>query len=159
MAMAKSVKQQGPVRQNREEAAKAYVASNPKLSTTQGRTETFNTFKSEPSSRPSYIPSSTTVGGRSVTIVYDNRYGGYGYIDPLTNAWVNAMTINAIADAAIDYNMAMNGYRYQGDPFNRAPVVVHHSPMGMWGFFGLLIVLIAIVVVIAIAAKSSSNNY
>lgn len=156
MAMAKSVKQQGAVRQTRSDAAKAYVASNPKLATPEGKVSTFNSFKSEPSSRPSYIPQSTNVNGRPVNITYYSGYGGYGYMDPLTNTFVNAMMISAIADSAMDYNMAMSGYRYRGDPFN--PVVVHHSPMSFWGFLGLVVTLLFIVGIIAIFVRASSNE-
>lgn len=38
------------------------------------------TFAKEPATRPDYIPKSTTVGNTTVNVVYDTRYGGYGYM-------------------------------------------------------------------------------
>ncbi len=142
MAQAKSVKQQGPVAATREQGVNNYLKSNPKLSTVEGKTSQYNHFTSEPSSRPVYIPQTTYVGGRSVNISFNSGYGGYGYMDPLTNMWVNAMIIDSIANSAIDRDMAMNGYRYQGDGF--APVVVHRS-MSVWSFlFGIIVLLFVV---------------
>lgn len=34
---------------------------------------------SEPAARPSHIPQTTVVNSHTYTVVYDRRYGGYGY--------------------------------------------------------------------------------
>lgn len=38
------------------------------------------TFAKEPTTRPDYVPQSTKVDGTTVNVVYNTRYGGYGYM-------------------------------------------------------------------------------
>lgn len=38
-----------------------------------------NKFSSEPTTRPSYIPAATTVGGASVPVTFNPGLGAYGY--------------------------------------------------------------------------------
>lgn len=154
MAMAKSVKQKGPTYKSRDEGTKAYLASNPKLSTVEGKNSQFNSFKSEPSTRPSYIPQSTNVNGRPVNITYNQGYGGYGYMDPMTNVWMSAMAVGMVADMAINHNMAMSGYRYYGDPFTP----VRTSYMSFWGFLWSIIILMVVVGGIVFFFKSIKEN-
>ena len=45
-----------------------------------------STFSREPSTRPSYIPPTTTVDGRNYDVSFNPRYGGYGYMQ--NGSWV-----------------------------------------------------------------------
>lgn len=51
----------------------------------QAQTAYTNKFASEPSTRPSYIPSTISHGGANYTVVYHG--GCYGYYDP-TGLWI-----------------------------------------------------------------------
>jgi hypothetical protein len=99
-------------------------------------------FATEPSTRPSYIPPSTTLGGRSVNIVYSPVLGGYGYYHPSLGRWI---LYDALADAAIDQAMYSRGY-YWGAP----PVYVSHGP----SFIGFAFAILFILIVAAIGAKA-----
>jgi hypothetical protein len=106
-----------------------------------------STFAAEPSVRPSYIPSSSVIGGRNVNIVYNPALGGYGYIHPLLGTW---MLFDALSDAAIlDQAMYNRGYWWGG-----APVYVSHRPSFLGLAFGVLVLfLIASVVLRAVARR------
>lgn len=100
-----------------------------------------STFASEPATRPTWIPNSTLIGGRSVNIVYNPALGGYGYLDPLLGTWI---LYDAMRDAAMmDRLMAGNGY-YWGPP----PVYAAYDP----GFITVSIVLLVVVMLIAFRA-------
>jgi hypothetical protein len=101
-----------------------------------------STFAAEPSRRPSYIPASTTLGGRSVNIVYSPVLGGYGYYHPSLGRWI---LYDALADAAIDQVMYSRGY-YWGV----APVYVSHGP----SFTGIAFAILFLLIVAAIGAKA-----
>ena len=106
-----------------------------------------STFASEPSSRPSWIPDSTLVGGRSVNVVYSPLLGGYGYLDPVLGSW---MLYDAMRDAAMmDRLMAGNGY-YYGPP----PVYSGYDP----GFVNLALVLLFIIVMIAVVSNAARRR-
>jgi hypothetical protein len=94
-----------------------------------------STFASEPAARPSYIPASTNIGGRSVNIVYNQGLGGYGYFHPGLGTW---MLFDALSDAAtLDYAMSNRGYYWGG-----APVYVSHRPSFLGFAFAMLVLFI-----------------
>lgn len=66
-------------------------------------------YASKPATRPDHIPQSTSVGGRTYPIEYNQRYGGYGYMGP-SGSWV---MYDAMADAAmLSMLMSRNHYYY-----------------------------------------------
>lgn len=106
-----------------------------------------STFASEPSMRPSYIPASTFVGGRSVNIMYNPTLGGYGYFHPSLGTWI---LYDALADAAMSDNLMYNrGYYWGG-----APVFVSHGPR----FFGLAFAVLALFLIAAIAVGVAARR-
>ena len=101
-----------------------------------------STFASEPSMRPNYIPSSATIDGRNVNIVYSPALGGYGYYHPSLGRW---LLYDALADSVIDSTMYNRGYYWGG-----APVYVSHGP----SFIGLAFAILFLLIVAAIGAKA-----
>ncbi len=116
-------------------------------------------FAREPSSRPSYIPQTTMVGGRNVTIIYNSGYGGYGYMNPLTNAWI---MYDLWSDhVMMDRMMYNQGYYYGASPMGYGPPVVYHASSIVGSIIGgvvLLIVLIVFIVVIALIVAASRRR-
>ena len=95
-------------------------------------------FATRPAARPSYIPRTTVVNGRTVNVVYNAGFGGYGYMDPLLGRWV---MYSALTDAAmLGVLMSGQGY-YWGAP----PIYVTHGP----GFFTWAIILFIAFMVIS----------
>jgi hypothetical protein len=106
-----------------------------------------STFASEPAARPSYIPASTFVGGRSVNIMYNAGLGGYGYYHPTLGTW---LLYDALADAAMSDNLMYNrGYYWGG-----APVYVSHGPR----FFGLAFAVLVLFLIAAIAVGVAARR-
>ena len=110
-----------------------------------------NKFTSEPKSRPEYIPQSTSVGGKTVNITYNSGYGGYGYMHPLTGAW---MAYDVMSDMAM-MSMMMNrhGYTYVDGPGYAQPVVVgggyySNTGTGILTFFIVIVLFVAGLVLI-----------
>ncbi|HUZ18102.1 MAG TPA: hypothetical protein VMV68_06925 [Spirochaetia bacterium] len=68
-------------------------------------------FAAQPSARPTYIPATTTVGGRPVNIVYSPAYGGYGYMDPSLGHWV---FYNALANTVLMNSLMASNYYWWG---------------------------------------------
>ena len=112
-----------------------------------------SSFASEPVSRPTYIPSSTIVGGRSVNIVYDRGLGGYGYYNPGLGTW---LLYDALADSAMNDGIMYNrGYYWGG-----APVYMSHRPSFLGFAFGLLLLLLAVSVIArALSRRRGSRGY
>jgi hypothetical protein len=105
-----------------------------------------STFASEPPVRPSYIPSSTYVGGRNVSIVYNPSLGGYGYFHPGLGTW---MLFDALADAAVlDQAMSNRGYYWGG-----APVYLSHRPSFLGFALGVLVLFLLASIVIRVLAR------
>lgn len=101
-----------------------------------------STFAAEPRVRPSYIPSSAVIGGRSVNIVYSPSLGGYGYYHPGLGTW---MLYDALSDASmLDRAMYGRGYYWGG-----APVYVSHGP----GFLGLALTVLVLFLVAALVIR------
>ena len=133
-----NAKRTGTNYKTRDAAMKDYKAKNPDPK------KSFNTFKSEPTTRPSYIPQNHTLSdGRSVSINYNPTHGGYGYMDPITGAFVGAMMINSISNAAYASNMANSGYHYPGSPGYTPRSNTMFIVLGVFG----IIFMLAIVVV------------
>jgi hypothetical protein len=138
-----SARRNGTLFTSREEAAQSFRSSYAK--------DYGSTFASEPSVRPSYIPSATYVGGRSVNVVYSPALGGYGYLHPSLGTW---MLFDALADRAmLDGAMYNRGYYWGG-----APVYISHG-MNFMGFALFMLVLIVVVAAIARAARRRTERY
>jgi hypothetical protein len=106
-----------------------------------------STFASEPSARPSYIPSSTNVGGQNVNVVYNQGLGGYGYLHPTLGTWI---LFDALTDAAMaDSLMSSRGYYWGG-----APAYVSHG----WGFMGTAFAILFLLIAAAIIARMVSRR-
>ncbi len=66
-------------------------------------------YASKPATRPDHIPQTTSVGGKTYSIDYSRRYGGYGYMGP-GGSWI---MYDAMADAAmLSILMSRNNYYY-----------------------------------------------
>jgi hypothetical protein len=97
-----------------------------------------STYKTEPTTRPSHIPTTTTVGGSNVNISYNSQYGGYGYMHPSLGTW---MMYDMISDAAMmGVMMQRDGY-YVG----AQPAVIHHSSGG-----GNILIIVVFCTILAI---------
>lgn len=106
-----------------------------------------STFAAEPVARPTYIPASTFVGGRSVNIVYNPGLGGYGYLHPSLGTWI---MYDALADAAMSDNLMYNrGYYWGG-----APVYLSQGP----SFFGVAFAVLALLLIAAIAVRIAARR-
>ncbi len=70
-----------------------------------------STFSREPSSRPGYIPQTTTVDGRNYDVTFNPRYGGYGYMQ--NGSWVAYSALRDIT--MLSLLMRQNSYVYPQD--------------------------------------------
>jgi len=103
-------------------------------------------FSSEPSVRPTYIPSSARVGNTTYNISYNRQYGGYGYYDNTLGRW---MLYDALANTAfLALEMNRNHYVVAQDQ----PVVVVHRHYG--GFLFAMLVVAIIISIVIITMKS-----
>lgn len=138
-ALADKAKQSGTSYQTRGEAENHFK--------TQYAKQYSSTFQSEPPSRPTYIPSTTTVNNNHYTVVYDRHYGGYGYY--VGSSWY---AYDALSDAIV-LSSLMNRHSYYyprtdyGYVNSNGSAVVVQSDTGAW----LVGVLIAFIVLFAIA--------
>ncbi len=106
-----------------------------------------STFAAEPASRPSYIPATTMIGGRSAGVMWNPGLGGYGYFDSLLGRW---MLYDAIGDVAMATGlMAGHGYAW-GAP----PVYASHGATFIDLAFGLFLLFLLVVVVINISSRN-----
>lgn len=103
-----------------------------------------STFPREPNTRPSHIPQSTTVDGRSYDVTYNPRYRGYGYMRD--GGWVAYNTFRDVA--LLSMLMGQHGYVYGGqDRQGTADGSGESGGMGRPSFgagSGLLILLLLI---------------
>lgn len=91
-------------------------------------------FDKEPSSRPNYIPTTTSVGGTNVNVVYNSGYGGYGYYHPSLGTWI---AYDMIRDAAMLSMMASHhGYVVESPSGS----VVYGFPSGFAIFLIVMII-------------------
>lgn len=109
-----------------------------------------STYKTEPATRPSHIPTTTTVGGSNVNVSYNSQYGGYGYMHPTLGTW---MMYDMISDAAMmGVMMQRDGY-YAG---GAQPAVVHHSSSGTTALsivLAIVIIFVSITVAVIIFSR------
>jgi hypothetical protein len=138
-----SAKQNGTLFSSKTEAAQAFRSKYSK--------DYSSSFATEPSSRPTYIPGSTLVGGRNVNIVYNAGLGGYGYFHPSLGQWI---LYDALADSVIDHAMYDRGYYWGG-----APVYVSHGPSFLGFAFALLVLLIVAAIVAKAVARARAARY
>jgi hypothetical protein len=133
-----SAKRNGTLFSSKAEASSAFRSRYAKDYSTR--------FASEPAARPSYIPSSYSVGGRSVNVVYNAGLGGYGYLHPILGTWI---LYDALSDAAMmDQAMSSRGYYYGG-----APVYVSHGPSFLSIAFAILVAMLVLSAVTRMAAR------
>lgn len=123
-ALYEKAKMQGTSFKTRDEAVKDFQTKNAGKYT--------NKFTSEPATRPSYIPSTTMVGGHSYTVIYNPGMGGYGYYNGAT--WI---MYDAMRDAAM-MGMLMNQNHY------------YYGPAPGMGFFTFLYIILAVTFIIGI---------
>jgi hypothetical protein len=114
-----------------------------------------STFPKEPSTRPDYIPPTTTVGGNNYHITYNSGYGGYGYY--MGNQW---MAYNVMSDA-IMMNSLMNRHNYAyndyGPGYGGGPTYYHRSSGG-GVFVGLLFIIILVIAAVVVVKYLSSKK-
>jgi len=111
-----------------------------------------STFSSEPTTRPSYIPQTTVVGGTTYNIYYDQSHGGYGYWNG--GAWT---AYSVVRDAVmLDALMHQHNY-YYGPSYSYGygapsyPVYVHHTSSFGGILFGLFCIVLLIIGAIVVA--------
>jgi hypothetical protein len=98
-----------------------------------------NTFTSQPTSRPTYIPSTTKVGSTSYNVDWNPTTRSYGYYSG--TMFVPYDPVMVIGSSA--YNS------YASSP----PVVVHSSGPGFFTIFLVLGGIVFVIVIIAIATR------
>ena len=99
-------------------------------------------YATKPATRPEHIPQTTTAGGTTYNISYNQNHGGYGYYNAL-GAFIIYDAMTDVAQASY-FNSAMQnqGYYYGPTPVAATPTVVHHdSDSGIWAFFLFLTVV------------------
>lgn len=138
-ALYERAKQSGTVYTSREQATDSFKTKYAKEFTTK--------FQEEPKARPTYIPPSysPTSNSPSYTVVYNQRYGGYGYWNGGGPNLGTFVLYDALTDAAVTSNlMAQKGY-YYGPPPPASHIMI---------VFGVIFGIIIVVVVIgAVAAR------
>ncbi len=105
-------------------------------------------FTSEPATRPAYVPQNYTLpNGSNTTVIYNSSYGGYGYMNPITNTFMTLALIDMMKDdRSSNYIMNQEGYSQQ-------PVVVERSRISFGDLlFGFMIIGM-IIVIFVVAMK------
>lgn len=101
----------------------------------QNATKYTNSFKTEPSVRPTYIPQTYN----NHTIIYNSTYGGYGYMDAV-GTWI---MFDALEHAA---HHSYVGYQ---NTYAAQPVVVTSSGSSWLAFFIFLVILVAVFAILS----------
>jgi len=102
-ALYDKAKMSGTAFSTRDEAVKSFQAKNADKFSSK--------FTTEPSTRPAYIPPSTTVGGQNYTVVYSPGFGGYGYY--MNGQW---MMYDVMRDVAMTSALMHQNQYYYGAP-------------------------------------------
>ncbi len=111
-------------------------------------------YASKPATRPSHIPSTTSVGGKNVNVTYNVNNGGYGYMGA-GGSW---MAYNAMADVAMmSVLMRSSGYHYAGMP-NTGAVVVHSNGSFLWIILSIIGGIVVIGVAVSIFNRQGSSS-
>ena len=137
-ALYERAKQSGTAYASREQAVDSFKTKYAKEFTTK--------FQEEPKARPAYIPPTYTPSSNSPshTVVYNQRYGGYGYWDGGGPNLGTFILYDALTDAAVTSNlMTQKGY-YYGPPPPAGHVLVVLGVV--FGIIVLVVVVGAIVV-------------
>jgi len=124
-------KTQGTFFTSRNEAVNHFQTNNP------------TNFKIEPTVRPAYIPTSATIeSGKSVNIVYNKQYGGYGYFDPSSSHWNYALQNRIL----LNIMMRHRGYYVEGDNSFQTPEDEDDQTTVIiaWIIFGVIFLVIII---------------
>jgi hypothetical protein len=97
-------------------------------------------YTSKPATRPDHIPQSTSVGGNTYNVSYNQGMGGYGYMG-ISGSW---MMYSAMTDVImLSTLMSRNNYYY--DPVVAgAPVAVVRTSNGPATLFGIIVILVVI---------------
>lgn len=98
------------------------------------------TFATKPTTRPSYVPQNTMVGGNTYNISYNQGRGGYGYMDTLGMFIMYDIMTNR---SFVDNQMRSSGYAYGPAPRNSGSALI-----------GVLIGLVFIVFIVLIISQS-----
>lgn len=125
-----------------------------------------NTYTSSkaPSVRPSYVPQSVNVGGRSTTVIYHSLPSGgygYGYYDPMTHLFVSLAATHMILDAhrqaEIDnmyyQDMQLRQAQMRQAQLANQPVVVTQpatTSSGHWWIWVMVIIGVVLIIGLAI---------
>jgi len=99
------------------------------------------TFATQPTTRPSYVPQNTTVGGNTYNVSYNQGHGGYGYTDALGMFIMYDIMTNR---SFVDNQMRSSGYAYGPAPRNNGGAVL----------IGLLVGVVLIVFIVLIISQS-----
>ena len=119
---------------------------------TQNASKYTTKFTSEPKAKPSYIPTSTTVGGKTVNVTYNQTNGGYGYIHPVTGAW---MMYDVMSDMVM-MNMLMSNHGYY---IGTTPVQTVHQGSAFGAVLSFVIVLFTGFVLYMFISNSFAWNF
>jgi hypothetical protein len=114
-----------------------------------------SSFPREPSTRPDYIPRTTTVGGNNYTVIYDSGHGGYGYY--MGNRWT---PYNALADAVVlDSLMNRHNYAYgPGYGYGYGGGGYYRQSSGGGVFVGLLFIIILVIAAVVVVKYLNSKK-
>lgn len=114
---------------------------------TQNEQKYTNTFKTEPATRPSYIPATNN----GFPLVYNPTYSGYGYLDG-TNRWVAYDALSVASDIA--YRDALRQHQYSMAATPAVYTNNSHAPG-----FGLVVFFIVVVVGVLIFVVYKLNDH
>jgi hypothetical protein len=120
MAAHKKAKEKGTAFKSKKAAMTDYKAKN------KGKFPA--KYDKKPATRPSHIPQTTMVGGRNTTVVFNQGYGGYGYM--MAGAWV-------MYDP-YPYMARRHGYYWGPQPV----AVVHTSFTWLWILLSVVVIAV-----------------
>ena len=106
-------------------------------------------YTTKPATRPSHIPQTTSVGGKTYNVIYNQQYGGYGYMG--VSGWImyDAMTDMAM----LSILMSRNNYYY-----DTTPAVIRTHSRGGGGVLLAIIGVVALAVIVAIIVVAVKNQ-
>lgn len=153
---------QGTAFKTRDEAVARYRADNASKYKTD--------FATEPATRPSYVPTTTTVNGSNYNVEYNRDRGGYGYNGPSGWSSYNPLMDVLILSALMDND---NYVVVPPTPAAPAPAAAPVAPVaqsqtptqvaqsseedGGWGVIGFVFIAIVCIGGVVLAAKAMSK--
>lgn len=105
-----------------------------------------STYAIKPTTRPDHIPPSTSVGGKSYDVSYNQQHGGYGYMGP-SGSW---MAYDAMSDA-IMLNTLMTRQNYYYDRPGSVRYEISGGGLAWLMWFGIIV--FAVICVAAFIAR------